>query len=317
LGLTFDRRLNWHAQCKALLKSLHIAAATINKAIIPRVTPKASTILTFVRAVMMSIATYGMVFWSHSLSARSTRRIDSAIALPLRRALALPRDANTIGILVEHGLPSFANLRSISTIRFTHALHHNQMPPPIQQFFRRLPPSQHSATAQKRRFIREISNVYSEQINWDALEPDPPPLHTACIITHQTLDSSNITFKSIKSSASPSLFLSIDDPQTAATRANMRSGHRLNVWKVGKYTQSDECPHCKQPESIDHVILHCPAYDATRVLTTTLLATTLNNTVNFSVPTILGDDSQPIPVQKACLQISAPFINEIERIRRF
>jgi hypothetical protein len=313
LGLTFDRHLQWNSHYTALLKSLHIAAATINRTIIPRVTPQPSTVITFVRSVLLSIATYGIVFWAHSISKRCITRINSILANPLRRTLCLPFNANTTSILVECGIPSFEPLRSVTSIRFIHGFMHKLAPPPIQRFYNSLPYNQPSTTARKRLYIKETVINYSDALNWETTEPDPPPLKLATIITHQTLQTANVLFKSVKSSHSMSLYLITDPPEIAATRANLRSGHRLNEWrKQNGITDSDQCTHCKQTESTDHVISDCPAYLTARNTVTQSLH---HSAINFSTASILGDDGQSIESQRACLKLSIPLIISISTNR--
>src|SRR3954453_23234006 len=104
-----------------------------------------------------------------------------------------------------------------------------------------------------------------------------------------------------------------DPPEIAATRANLRSGHRLNEWrKQNGITDSDQCTHCKQTESTDHVISDCPAYLTARNTVTQSLH---HSAINFSTASILGDDGQSIELQRACLKLSIPLIISISTNR--
>src|SRR3954469_7230083 len=204
-----------------------------------------------------------MVFWSHHISPRTIRRITAAVVSPLRRCLTLPRDANIHSILVEYGLPSFENLRAVSTVRFIQSFRLNQQPQPITHFFRSL--RDHSESKIKSRLlIHHLVSRYSEDIGCSTFDTEPLPAITAIIRTNQQLCTSNINFRSIRTALNPALYLSCDDPSTAATRANLRSGHRLNAWRHGKSSPTDQCLRCNQRETIDHILLNCSAYTSIR-----------------------------------------------------
>jgi hypothetical protein len=112
---------------------------------------------------MLAKISYGIVFWSHHINTRTIRRITAALTSPLRRCLALPPDANTHAILTEFGLPTFENLRSVTTIRFIQSLRLNHQPQPVTKFFRSLhdlPPS----TPKYRQLLQQTVCLYTNNI---------------------------------------------------------------------------------------------------------------------------------------------------------
>src|ERR1051325_9861104 len=110
----------------------------------------------------------------------------------------------------------------------------------------------------------------------------------ASIVTHPQDLTTNVLFRLIKSSHSPSIYLSLDNPNTAATRANLRSGHRLNAWRAKvNIIANAECVQCKQPETTDHVIAHCPAYSTARSIVTLHFN---QRSIDFNTAAVLGND---------------------------
>lgn len=257
-----------------------------------------------------------MVFWSHSINNRTIRRINAAIVSPLRRCLALPRDANTTSILTEFGLPSFEDMRSVQTVRYIQSIRLNKQPLPVLKFFRSLR-NLPDKSPLNRMLLHNTVARYSATLNCDTFDIEPLPSITATIRTNQTLTTTNKTFRAIRTAPFPAIYLSTDSPSTAATRANLRSGHRLNVWRFGKTSLTIECPDYKQPDTIDHILLHCNAYTSIRhrIDHAFYMYIEFGQTVPFNTATVLGSDDFDIDTQKKCMSISAPLINAISKRR--
>jgi len=256
-----------------------------------------------------------MVFWSHNITNRAIRRITAAIVSPLRRALTLPYDASTDCLLAECGLPPFGLLRSVTPLRFIQSFEQNKQPTPILKFYRAVKNQPHQSP-RDRHFICNHASAYSNLIDDNLYAPTPTPLIAASVITLQTLNTSNTLFKSIRTSPLPATYLTTDDPHTAATRANLRSGHRLNAWRSGVLNLSNECIHCTDTESADHVLLYCHAYDTVRQQIEPKLKSIMNTTAPLRSSWILGDDESSPSLQKLCIEATKPLINHIANIRR-
>src|SRR5437870_5182030 len=120
-------------------------------------------------------------------------------------------------------------------------------------------------------FLRRIADQYSAETGISFEDKKQIDLKTASILTHKRWRSENTIIKSLKTSHHPSPYILIDKASTAATRANLRSGHRLKEWRFTKHKAADNICLCclSSVESVKHIVNECKTHAVIRHATST------------------------------------------------
>jgi hypothetical protein len=120
--------------------------------------------------------------------------------------------------------------------------------------------------------------------------------------------------KLLKFSPGTSCYISHDSPFVAARRARLRfdrSSLNASLFKR-RCSPTDKCPVCGLVEDTDHVLLHCPAYDAARQACKAAFAF---HKVDFNAGILLGQvEDLPAHLQKPILEASGTLLSQIKRI---
>jgi len=153
------------------------------------------------------------------------------------------------------------------------------------------------------------------------------PTATARLLRHQLdlrwdVDDQKqpLPFTLLKFEPGPSLYLRTDSKTTASRRARLRfdrSGLNAARYRL-RLSPTAACPDCKHPaDDADHVLLHCPQYDAHRLACRTALLR-IDPRID-SLPALYtvamgGVEHCADNLQPAILAATAPLLDAISRI---
>jgi hypothetical protein len=272
----------------------------------------------FIQSSIIAKVSYGIMFYAHNLNEDQILSIDRTFTQSLRLTTDLPFDCNREMLLAEFGLPTFKSLRAIQTLRYVQKFHRKTVCEPALRQFHREIIGRHKKklslehTPLHRRPIQYIADEYIKQSGYDPFNAPPIESKHALSLSLRTLNTSNATFTRIKSIPQTSMFLRTDDPPTAATRINLRSGHRLKSWRfLARKEQDNLCRLCNSVnETPTHVIEDCHAYDRERNAATNALAGTRQRPP-FTADNILGSDTATTAAHRVCLSLSTPLLTAI------
>ena len=120
LGLIFDYKLGWHEQTAAVQKKLQQWVTRISR-IIPAVAdgpgPSLLVIRQLTHSILRSQLCYGLPIWSPPTQPMK-QQLQSLLARPLLRSLALPQSTHQLSLLVECASTSFSALYQSSLVNF-------------------------------------------------------------------------------------------------------------------------------------------------------------------------------------------------------
>lgn len=279
--------------------------------------------ITLVIAIIRSVIGYGLSFVH--LTKDIQRKLQSSLVRPLKKVLGLPRTVSTLAVLAECGLSTISTWQSkqqikvanrisklnsnnsviipnsnhLSTKLFYSELDYNRSP-----VIRNRPNSIHKSFGQK---VREIENSNHLNIRTDL------PYLSCNRLTHM-----NITPSQLKQAESEATFTQLVTAKEAKQLVQLKQHNRQNnhnkcelyikydsvaiskarcklrferarfndyLFKI-KQSDTNRCPECvDQIENTEHVLLHCPRYEAKR----TLLANRLSeHNIPLSKELILG-----------------------------
>jgi hypothetical protein len=127
--------------------------------------------------------------------------------------------------------------------------------------------------------------------------------------------SHELPVKALKLSTGPARYLTLDDKDVASRRARLRfdrSGLRASL-RQRRLVASDDCPDCKGvPDTADHVLLACPAFQLERK---TCEASLANYGCVLDFGTALGGVELLAPhMQRVTLAATGRLLRAIDRI---
>lgn len=320
LGLLTHRSLSWSKHTRRTISAANLVAHKICR-VLSQNGPSPRIVRQLVLSTVSPIVAYAFPIWQPPSEAL-WNKLDSALALPLRCALGLPSSVHRQSLLVDFGVLGFRRLHQLRAVAYA----------------RRIFRVHHSHPAQELFFARQIQRLHSQPKHAKSRIPFSVSLanaETELSVKHQRtsrLDlhkaaqaaqvrdllasGSGAFFQRVRDSAQPASYLSHDSRSVAVTRARFRMNRaNLNSWlfRYGAIPTS-ACPKCNDPnEDADHVLLHCPAYDAAR-RTCHLRFSQLG--CPFTVDVLLGSlASVPKVHHRECLAASAVLLSSIKSQR--
>jgi hypothetical protein len=272
-------------------------------------------------SLLVPIVSYAFPIWQPPSQAL-WNNLDSALAMPLRRALGLPSSAHRLSLFTDFGVLGFQRLHQLRAVAFANRVFRGPYDHPAQELF----------------FARQLAYLKKLPIHAKSRIPFSVCLaraETDLGVRHQRVTRSDLhkaahsaqdrelvgataasLFKRVQSRVKPASYLLSDPRPTAVLRARFRLNRaNLNAWlyRCGA-VPAPRCPKCNHPsEDLDHVILHCPAYNAPRLA---CQAELLRLGAPSSLPVLLGSmDDVPQNHRRSCLAATATFVSNISASR--
>lgn len=272
---------------------------------------------------------YAIPFWRPSKA--QFERLLQIIAIPLRRALGMPRSASAVRLLWEFGLPTPPIIRSRVMLEcvsraFRSADDDNVLPRLLIDDFKAANPASLPLPAYARPFAHEAAVLISQHpIELPAKSTDRKDWVTDRM-THEWQASSRVKARHrlLKHSPELPLYLSVDTKPLVVLRARLRMGVALVPYRKHIYDKSlsDLCPHCNVKGTVQHVLMHCTKFASARsLLVVSLLA--LQPSVKLTLNVILGDaphelydssDKQRTKVHSNILRLTGVFILTVDHV---
>jgi hypothetical protein len=280
----------------------------ISKLIFPRKSPPITTVITLTKGTVVAQLRHGIEFWGQSLKLRDCNSLQSSYSRPLRRALDLSFNANVNGFLTETGFPSFKRLMQTQSIKT--AEKYSRMPTthPLKIELSRLQSEDDSKPANS---LFRKAEKYRKELKALHVDLKLPRIAERATEADWRGSTSNSDLKhGPPSKGKTALYLKIDDPATAAARANLRSGHKLGHWRfsVG-IADSEYCPTCTVlPDTREHILLECADHRTARNKAKTAFQRT---NIPFTLSLILGAAAAPRSQQIAALHMSKDLVLDI------
>lgn len=308
LGLIFSSSLAWRIHGKSLIDRVRASAYAITGMVQRGGSPAARSVAKLVQAICAAQIGHCMpVFQPDSALCAS---LDNLMALPIRRALRLPRRTPAALLLAEVGLMSTEHLCAQAALRFA----------------RRAVtlPEQHPTAVLWRDEARgpEQSAVrrWEEAVGGQALQLGPKLTKERLLMRQLAsgwTDGKDTCVPLLTHKFEPglSVYLLLDDKHTASRRARLRfdrSGLRASLAKR-RLVPSPDCPDCKGAvDDADHVLLTCPAFAGPRANCAAALA---QAGCVLSTELALGRvEHLPKRKQAAALLATSELLTAIERI---
>jgi hypothetical protein len=274
-----------------------------------------------VRHLVYPIISYNMPFW-HPLSTQC-EQLEAAIAWPLRSALRLPRSSSTLGALADFGLLPIQQLWQLRCLRFgSRALHLRADHPTFIRYDAQLS-SPDSKTA-IRRPAAQTALTLSYDFKFDLRYGDravlPDRAASLALLAFKTRRPTSL-LAATRSIYATAKYLLLETPAEAATRALYRH-NRLrtcsSLYQLG-LADSAACPRCDAAsETIQHVLLDCPAHDVPRQfgkLALLVLCHDFSVHIPFDICFLLGELATDLAADcvPLALEISRNMLLTVER----
>lgn len=327
VGLTFDQQCSWKDHYKALTGKLARASAIVSRLIsgATEISPHAVAVL--LRVVTVPTIAYALPFWSPSKSA--FKRLNAAMVRPLRSILKLPYSTHTMSLLSEFGIPSAECLHEYMTLTTAHRFALLSPSHPVSQSFPslfRAPLVQRHTTQplptrasvllrsrhwgqhnnplttlsqptfkedMKRHVLHRATSHWDNNITNNTNHPTAIPSLSGCKWLRQHANLQNDP-RSQSSHIMSQTYLSYPFAFLRARFRFHRARTKQTSFHVYKSVPDDKCDHpsCRAiniVETIDHLLLDCPAHHSARVrLRQQLASRSCNITSPLSTPLILG-----------------------------
>ena len=279
-----------------------------------------------VQAAMLGMLGYTLPFWQPT--AAEEDELMSLVVAPLRRALGLPRSTARLAVLVEFGLPSIADYRRerLLALGGRFAVMPND----------RLAKAAWDEAADKPRLAGRAEflphAVRDVEALWNVVRTLPSRRRRARAVAatfaswHARPDVS-VFLKGLRPAASapgPAAYLRADLPRVAVLRARLRFRRcRLNEILARMQLVPDaRCAQCAlaEDETVEHVLLRCPAYDGPRAALVAALRAYVPGIV-LSVPLVLGEvpaaQFSSRPAVAAAFAATGDFLSAVHAVRHF
>jgi hypothetical protein len=314
LGLWHQSNMQWTVHANKMLAKARSDSYLISRIVYPPDPPYFAAVRALCVGYLRSRCTYALAFWKPSCS--QLRKLQSAFVRPLLRVLSLPCNASHLGTLVEANTPSFSVYReylllrsllrvhSLPSSHSSSSLHHQQslncdgnipakLISPSTESFRAfvawgliapaLTAQDPDATLQLYDLQQSLPKIAMQQTikQWqasplrDAL--DPPPLRSIKTAPGRT----NYLYRP---------FLSTN-PLRSRLRANraftQRYLHTTNRSPTDTCTHA-ACTSAHLPETVQHILLHCPRFNTARELLFDELVR-LDPSLSLTLPLLLGN----------------------------
>jgi hypothetical protein len=122
---------------------------------------------------------------------------------------------------------------------------------------------------------------------------------------------------SLKTNPGISHYLAHDPKYTAMLRARLRHNRARTNTLLSKFGLADSanCSVCNEPDTIEHLLEHCPRFDSARFTCTNSLAS-IHSTLSLDTPTILDADSIPKNFRRRALRVTGEFLLAVNRIHK-
>jgi hypothetical protein len=309
LGVYFQANLKWDKQTDEVIRKANAVSALICKNIAPRRAPGLVCVSNLVETLLLPVISYGMPIWNPEASRQN--QMDQIIARPFRKLLSLPQaSTHAFSTIVECGSLNSDSLYALSALRFGATTLNLEASDPCKQLY-----FQHNnaISATIRRFQRDTlvscdnkASMLAARAHIDNWQ------HQAWFFA----ETGSKSLKGVKPTAGQSLYLLRDSHQLSAIRARLRLNRSsLNQSLFERKVVPDPaCPTCHLPETTEHCLLYCPAFDTDRQLCQQRLAA---YRLQPTLATLLGSvehlDKQ---LQNPVLTISGEFLAAINNKRK-
>jgi hypothetical protein len=262
LGVTFQANGRWHAHFNATVSKARISALTIARINHYNRPPRPHTTIRLVKSILIPKISYGLAFVRFNRSQIS--KLNQIMAMPLRRAMGLPRTASAVGAMWHCDVPSLSTTKLTVMLQCISRAHvsaskGNALPQLLVDDLRApVTKGPHYC----RPFLNELNEV-------KAKHPDVAfsfPMSKAVIksISQKALKSdwvaqSTVKHRRVKPSMGVSAFFKREAKPTLCIRSRICFSVALTPQRhhLYKHTPTPLCSACGVVGDLDHVLLHC------------------------------------------------------------
>jgi len=217
LGLIFQANGKWDRQFDAVAAKTSVTANLIARINHRNRNPSPLVTSTLVRTMLIPQMSYAFPFWRPTKT--QYERLLQIIAIPLRRALGMPRSSSAVRLLWEFGIPSPPVIRSRVLLEclsraYRSAKDGNHLPRLLVDDFKAADPSTHPTPFYARPFVHEAASLLALPNHRIPL-PCHPAARQAWVearMTHEWQTSSRVTARHrlLKPSPDPPVYFSVD-----------------------------------------------------------------------------------------------------------
>ena len=323
VGVIFNCNFNWTEQFQYILAKATKTSLSIARLINRNGPPGIKSIIQLVHSLLLPQITYGIAFWNPSQEMFAA--LERKIVLPLRRALGLSKVTSNAKILAECRIPSLKLLRQYFIISYGNRAVRG-LPTDDLKLIHDYYYAMHSRIITTKKKLDSCLSLITEHRALYAA------WSFSFSISKDDLKAKVAALSQWTNSPMPGLFecpsnlptYMLYDPTPAIRlRSRLRFDMAcLNVsLKKRRVTISDECSSCAKsgihvPESLEHVLLKCPAYDRARFKLANAML--LLDVKDLSVLIILGQCDSIAKKSRVAryLQLSLEFIMSVDTIRK-
>jgi hypothetical protein len=338
LGARFSEDCTWSDHYNRLIGSVTGVSLQITRQI-GTLAPSAAVIRLLVYSLIYPLVSYCMPFWKPKK--HEARKLDSLISWPLRKVLGLPSNSDSTSIFIDFGLPPVTQLWELASLRFgrralslpsihpTYQLYNSQLERDDEE---KRPKKYWTAGFLGKRLISKHGNLPPDKNNCSTLDfrtsnfwPKIADVLQSRLLARWSShdDGSAKLLKDVRASSACALFILLEDRPAVKLRSLCRHNRLLTQHRrlILNQQNSEACLSCGHgSETIDHLLLDCPAFDNERgVVHSRLfsLNSDLKSSVDcpYSLAFLMGEIPEPMPLCKAdrslLLAISARFIQSI------
>ena len=314
LGLWHQSNLHWTTHASKMLAKARSDSYLISRLVTPSAPPFFSSIRALCVGYLRPRCTYALAHWQPTES--QLRKLQSAFVRPLLRVLSLPASANHLGTLVEANTPAFAVYRDYLLLRTL--LRAAQLPPTHPSAHLYLQQLLLQDSDQPSSLVSTTAEAFQALNRWDLVDPTWPKWRAAAALKdveeselprramEQTIqrwlasplrDPLDVPpLRSIKTTPGRSHYLYRPFFSSTSLRSRMRANraftnrylHTTNRADADTCTLHSSCSAALLSQTVQHLLLHCPRYDAQRELLFDAL-TQLDPSLTLTLPLILGD----------------------------
>jgi hypothetical protein len=313
LGVQLQANGRWDSQYEHVRGKLLKWAYRIGNIIVPeRDTPSPMIVRALVLSYMFSSLSYGLAFWRPTKQQLDS--LQTIILKPLRRVLHLSCATPVLAVCAEFNIPTVEQLRDSLVLAAAQRLHHLPNTNPAAVNFR-------AGYLRGRERAPGFAKPFHVEVGL---------VEKLWRVSHHTVDNINqravqrtrarfsntdhkrtATLRQLRTSESAAVYLLSEPRHISAIRARLRFGiARVNVVLFKhKLSATDQCLHCGQLDSIDHVLLHCKQFDREREVCHKGLAAI---GVPLGLEALLAGDE----FCGNCLPITSQFLSHINSLRQ-
>ena len=314
LGLTFHASLRWHAHFRKVISKVSKTSAFICSWFTAD-GPSFDVVRALVLAVTLPQVAYGFPIWRCPSHAQA-RRLENVLLQPLRRCLGLPPSTHGLSVLAECGLPTLEVLHQEHQLQWLSRISDLPQEHPSQALL--APPAVHGHASYRPALGKEALSTSSEwaPARSDARSMRVLSLQRSLSVLHDC--KSGRRFQALKRKPGISAYLVYNTRPTAALRARLRLDRSyLNESKARRgWADTELCSDCPNlPESLEHVLLHCPTFAHSRGVCEMTFA---QLGIPFSTASILDAepfDDLPAAARDAALHASSRLLYAINQLR--